>query len=81
MFGRIGSQELLEFSLTIPRRFVTLAAFVSSSNATRQALFYDNSPLLVNATNLTIFNALSARSEFVVSNFSSFGETIMVGAL
>jgi signal transduction histidine kinase len=78
MLGRVGSQELVEFSLIVPRRLVTLAAFVVSTNASRQALFYDNSPLLGNATNLTLFNALPARAEFVVSNFSSFGQVIMV---
>ncbi len=78
MLGRVGSQELLEFSLVVPRRLVTLAAFVVSTNATRQALFYDISPLLGNATNLTLFNALPARAEFVVSNFTSFGQVIMI---
>ncbi len=78
MFGRVGSRELLEFSLTVPRQYVTLATFVLSSNATRQALFYDDSPLLGNATNVAIFNSLSARSEFYTANFSSFGELIMV---
>ena len=78
MFGRIGSRELLEFSLVVPRRFVTLAAYVVTTNASRQALFYDDTPLLGNATNLAIFNSLPARSEFVVSTFTSFGEVILV---
>lgn len=78
MFGRIGSRELVEFSLTVPREFVTLATFVISSNATRQALFYDDTLLLGNVTNVAIFNSLQARSEFYTANFSSFGEIIMV---
>jgi hypothetical protein len=58
MFGRVGSQELLEFSLTVPRKEVLLAAFVLSSNASRQALFYDDTPLLANATTVTAFDML-----------------------
>ncbi len=78
MFGRVGSQQLLEFSLTVSREYVTLAAYVLSSNASRQALFYDDTPLLTNATNIALFNALPARPSFYTTNFTAFGETIMV---
>ncbi len=78
MFGRIGGQQLLEFSLNVPRQFVTLATFVLSTNATRQVLFYDVSPLLGNVTNVATFNVLPARSQFQTANFSSFDERIMV---
>ena len=80
MFGRVGSGELLNFSVTIPRKEVMLAAYVSSSNATRQALFYEDSPLIGNATNLAIFNALPIRSEFYTASFTLLGETILVAA-
>jgi signal transduction histidine kinase len=78
MFGRVGSQQLLEFSLMVPRKDVTLAAYVLSSNASRQALFYDDTPLLANATNVTIFDTLPGRALFYTANFTAFGETIMV---
>ncbi len=78
MFGRIGGQQLLEFALTVPRQLVTLATFVLSTNATRQTLFYDISPLLGNVTNVVAFDALPARSEFHTAIFASFGERMMV---
>ncbi len=78
MFGRIGSKELLEFSLTVPRQYVTMAAYVTSTNSSQQALFYDISPLLPNATNVSVFNSLPARSQFYTSSFTAVGETILV---
>ncbi len=78
MFGRIGSKDLLEFSLTLPRKFVLLAAFVTNANTSRQALFFDDIPDLANATTLAIFNELPTRSFYYTSSFSAFGETIMV---
>ncbi len=78
MFGRLGSKDLLEFSLLIPRKFVLLAAYVLSTNSSRQALFFDDIPDLVNATTLAVFNANPTRSLYYTSNFTSFGETIMV---
>jgi signal transduction histidine kinase len=78
MFGRIGSQELLEFSLTVPRSSVLLAAYVTSANASRQALFFEAIPDLANATTLAIFNALPSRRFYYIANFTSFGETILV---
>ncbi len=77
MFGRVGSGELLNFSLTVPRDRVTLAAYVVTAKG-RQALFYDINPQIGNATTLALFDASPLRSEFVTANFSSFGETILV---
>jgi signal transduction histidine kinase len=78
IFGRIESQELLEFSLAVPRKYVLLAAYVTSSNASRQALFFDDIPDLTNATTLVIFNVNPSRELFYTASFTSFGETILV---
>ncbi len=79
MLGRVGSQELLEFSLGgTPRSAVTLAAYVATANSTRQALFFDLSPLLGTPTTLALFEVLPARPQFRVARFASFGEQIVV---
>ncbi len=78
ILGRIGSKDLLEFVLVVPRRYVTLAAFVLSATGARQALFFDLTPLLGNVTTVALFDQSPGRPSFFTSTFSSFNETIMV---
>ncbi len=79
MFGRIGSKDLLEFSLSVPREHVRLAAYVTTTkNTTRQALFFDNLPELANATTVAAFDACPLRQNFYTASFTSYGETILV---
>jgi hypothetical protein len=51
---------------------------VATANTTRQALFFDESPLLGTPLTLAAFDALPARSQFYTASFVSFGETILV---
>jgi hypothetical protein len=78
IFGRIGSKELLEFSLPVPRNVTLLACYVTTRNSSRQALFFDNVPELSNATTVVAFNAIPTRSLYYTADFSSYGEIIMV---
>jgi hypothetical protein len=75
--GRIGSKDLLEFVLVVPRDYVLLAAYVVSAGA-RQALYFDISPLLGNATTIALFDASPGRALFYTGTFVSYNETIMV---
>jgi signal transduction histidine kinase len=78
MFGRIGSKELLEFSLSVPRDVVRLAAYVTRAKSDRQALYFDNVPELMNATTLAIFNASPDRQHYYTANFTTYDENILV---
>ncbi len=79
-FGRAGTRDLLEFSLPIPRRLVTLAAYVPDGPPEAQLLFRDDADILANASTIAAFEALPGRSQFYACNVTVQGQVMMIAA-
>jgi hypothetical protein len=78
VIGRVGAEELLGFSLQVPRNQTIIAAFDASAAPEEQLLFYDNIAILQNTTTVAAFNALPNRNEFYVRNLTVLGDDIML---
>ncbi len=78
MLGAIDSRTWLETTLDVPRSDVTLAAFILAPQVNDPALYFDDSPLLGNASYLALFESLPQRSLFYCANVSAFNETVLL---